>query len=71
MPTAAVSVRRARWLVGESMNQPSNGFVDWTPISHRTLSGFCSSFKAALDDLFLQVLGILSAEGLIRMSPSY
>ena len=37
------------------------------PISHRTLSGFRSSFKAALDDLFAQVLGMLSAEGLINM----
>ena len=37
------------------------------PISHRTLSGCRSSFKAALDDLFAQVLGMLSAEGLISM----
>ena len=32
-------------------------------ISHRTLSGFRSENKAALDDLFVQVLGMLSAEG--------
>jgi transposase len=37
------------------------------PISHRTLSGFRSDYKAALDDLFVQVLGMLSAEGLITM----
>ena len=37
------------------------------PISHRTLSGFRSDNKAALDDLFVQVLGMLSAEGLIRL----
>jgi len=36
-------------------------------ISHRTLSGFRSDFKAGLDDLFVQVLGMLSAEGLITM----
>jgi transposase len=36
-------------------------------ISHRTLSGFRSEFKAGLDDLFVQVLGMLSAEGLITM----
>ena len=37
------------------------------PIRHRTLSGFRSDQKAALDDLFVQVLGMLSAEGLITM----
>jgi len=37
------------------------------PISHRTLSGFRSGQKAALDDLFAQVLGMLSAEGLITL----
>jgi hypothetical protein len=36
-------------------------------ISHRTLSGFRSENKAGLDDLFVQVLGMLSAEGLIRL----
>src|SRR6202030_1887177 len=36
-------------------------------ISHRTLSGFRSDHKAALDDLFVQVLGRLSAEGLITL----
>jgi len=36
-------------------------------ISHRTLSGFRSGNKAALDDLFVQVLGMLSAEGLITL----
>ena len=37
------------------------------PISYRTLSGFRSAHKAALDDLFVQVLGILSAEGLVPL----
>ena len=37
------------------------------PISHRTLSGFRSYHKGALDDLFVQVVGMLSAEGLITM----
>ena len=36
-------------------------------ISHRTLSGFRSDHKAALDDLFAQVLGMMSAEGLITL----
>jgi transposase len=36
-------------------------------ISHRTLSGFRSDHKAALDDLFVQVLGMMSAEGLIPL----
>jgi transposase len=36
-------------------------------ISHRTLSGFRSENKTALDDLFVQVLGMLSAEGLITL----
>ena len=35
--------------------------------SHRTLSGFRSDHQAALDDLFVQVLGMLSAEGLITL----
>src|SRR5260370_39662711 len=37
------------------------------PVSHRTLSGFRSDNKAALDDLFTQVLGMLSAQGLITL----
>jgi transposase len=37
------------------------------PISHRTLSGFRSDHQAALDDLFVQVVGMLSAEGLITL----
>ena len=36
-------------------------------ISHRTLSGFRSGHQAALNDLFVQVLGMLSAEGLITL----
>jgi len=37
------------------------------PVSHRTLSGFRSDHKAALDDLFVQVVGLLSAEGLVAL----
>jgi transposase len=37
------------------------------PISHRTLSGFRSDYKEALDNVFVQVVGMLSAEGLITM----
>ena len=37
------------------------------PVSHRTLSGFRSNHKGALDHLFVQVVGMLSAEGLITM----
>ena len=37
------------------------------PISYHTLSDFRSDQKAALDDLFVQVLGMLSAEGLITL----
>jgi transposase len=36
-------------------------------ISHRTLSGFRSDHKAAPDDLFVQVLGMMSVEGLITL----
>jgi transposase len=37
------------------------------PISYRTLSGFRSDYQVALDGLFVQVLGMLSAEGLITL----
>jgi transposase len=37
------------------------------PISYHTLSDFRSDQKAGLDDLFVQVLGMLSAEGLITL----
>jgi transposase len=37
------------------------------PISHRTLSGFRSGHQTALNDLFVQVLGMLSAEGLVTL----
>src|SRR5208282_5341155 len=38
------------------------------PISYHTLSDFRSDQKAALDNLFVQVLGMLSAEGLITLA---
>jgi transposase len=37
------------------------------PISHRTLSGFRSENKDALGSVFVQVVGVLSAEGLVTM----
>jgi transposase len=37
------------------------------PISHRTLSGFRSDNNDALGSVFVQVVGVLSAEGLITM----
>lgn len=37
------------------------------PVNHHTLSDFRVQHKAALDDLFTQVLGLLSAEGLITL----
>lgn len=37
------------------------------PVNHHTLSDFRVQHKAALDDLFAQVLGMLSAEGLITL----
>ena len=37
------------------------------PVSHRTLSGFRSDNKDALGSVFVQVVGVLSAEGLITM----
>src|ERR1700686_2314894 len=37
------------------------------PVSHRTLSGFRSDNQLALNNLFTQVLGMLSAEGLITL----
>jgi transposase len=37
------------------------------PVSHRTLSGFRTENKAALGSVFVQVVGVLSAEGLITM----
>jgi len=37
------------------------------PVSHRTLSGFRSENADALGSVFVQVVGVLSAEGLITM----
>jgi transposase len=37
------------------------------PVGYHTLSDFRSDHKVALDDLFVQVLGMLSAEGLITL----
>lgn len=37
------------------------------PVNHHTLSDFRAGHQAALNDLFAQVLGLLSAEGLITL----
>lgn len=37
------------------------------PVNHHTLSNFRGGHKVALDDVFAQVLGLLSAEGLITL----
>jgi hypothetical protein len=55
-------------LAGQSEFEPG---LQWLcgleAVSHRTLSGFGSDNKVALDDLFVQVLGTLTAEGLIPL----
>lgn len=37
------------------------------PISYRSLSGFRCDYQVALGDLFVQVVGMLSAEGMVTM----
>ena len=44
-----------RWLTGLTL------------VNHHTLSDFRVAHRAALDDLFTQLLGVLSAEGLIAL----
>jgi transposase len=39
----------------------------WEAVNHHTLSDFRVAQQAALDELFAQVLGVLSAEGLITL----
>ena len=61
-------VSSAREIARQSEYEPG---LQWLcglqPVSHRTLSGFRSDYKAALEDLFIQVVGMLSAEGLVTM----
>jgi transposase len=61
-------VSSARELARQSEYEPG---LQWLcglqPVSYRTLSGFRSSNQKALDSLFMNVLGMLSAEGLITM----
>ena len=38
-------------------------------VNHHSLSDFRVAHQAALDELFAQVLGVLSAEGLITLEP--
>ena len=55
-------------LAGRSEFEPGlQGLCGLEAVSHRTLSGFGSDNKVALDDLFVQVLGMLTAEGLIPL----
>jgi transposase len=61
-------ISSAREIARQSEYEPG---LQWLcglqPVSHRTLSGFRSDYKAALEDLFIQVVGMLSAEGLVTM----
>ena len=61
-------ISSARELARQSEYEPG---LQWLcglePVSHRTLSGFRSDYKAGLEDLFIQVVGMLSAEGLVTM----
>ncbi len=61
-------ISSAREMAGRCEYEPA---FQWLcalePVSHRTLSGFRSDHQAALDDLFVQVVGMLSAEGLITL----
>src|ERR1700687_948292 len=61
-------VSSARELARECEYEPGGQWLcGLQAISHRTLSGFRSDHKAALDGLFVQVLGMMSAEGLITL----
>lgn len=58
----------AREVARQCEFEPALGWLcGLRPVSHKTLSDFRSGHKSALDDLFVQVLGMLSAEGLITM----
>src|SRR6202008_4658762 len=61
-------IRSAREIARQCAFEPGFAWLcGLQPISHRTLSGFRSDHKEALEDLFVQVVGMLSAEGLITM----
>jgi transposase len=61
-------ISSARELAGQCEFEPGSQWLcGLEPVSHRTLSGFRSDYKEALDDLFVQVLGMLNATGLITM----
>ncbi len=55
------------WRGNAILNQALLWLCGLQPISYRTLSGFRSDYQVALDGLFAQVLGMLSAEGLITL----
>ena len=48
------------------MSQSFNGCVGWE-INHHTLSDFRVAHDASLRELFVQVLGVLSSEGLVSL----
>jgi transposase len=61
-------ISSAREVARQCEFEPALGWLcGLRPVSHKTLSDFRSGHKSALDDLFVQVLGMLSAEGLITM----
>jgi transposase len=61
-------ISSAREVAGRCEYEPAFQWLcGLEPVSHRTLSGFRSGHPAALNDLFVQVLGMLSAEGLITL----
>ena len=61
-------ISSAREIARQCAFEPGFGWLcGLQPISHRTISGFRSDHKEALENLFVQVVGMLSAEGLITM----
>ena len=61
-------ISSAREIARQCAFEPGFGWLcGLQPVSHRTLSGFRSDHKEALENLFVQVVGMLSAEGLITM----
>jgi transposase len=61
-------VSSARELARQCEYEPGCQWLcGWQAISHRTVSGFRCDHKAALNELLVQVLGMMSAEGLITL----
>jgi transposase len=49
------------------MIPPTSGLTAMEPVNYHTLADFRSSHKESLDQLFVQVPGTMSAEGLITL----